>query len=245
MGDWRTGQMTASLRRGEKRRAQETGGPGAPQKRPRQDDAPMSFMFNKFDFSADETARAALKACRGPSKQSMLAKLTKVQEKIRSLSGTREGVQLAQNTQWQNAMDRAAGIKVKDDPTKLKKALKKKRKSKEKSWKLWQQREEDVKKAKTDGGTVRSTLRKKTEAEKKKEKKAQQKAARQASKEEEKGSKRGGEDDEGKRGKSRDWGDGEKPKKAANPRVAKLDRQIETIRNQMKKGRKKKGGKKK
>ncbi|EPZ33051.1 Surfeit locus 6 domain-containing protein [Rozella allomycis CSF55] len=95
-------------------------------------------IFNKFDFGKDKKKKNV-------DPLTALRRLEKEKEKLSSMDPEQlAGVKEKQ--QWQKAMQKINGEKVKDDEALLKKAIKRKEKQKEKSSKLWKERKELVEK---------------------------------------------------------------------------------------------------
>lgn len=108
------------------------------------------IVFSKFDFS-DIGTKKVKKQEKDPKK--LLEKLEKQKEKIEKLkeSGDIEkAVEIKEKTAWKNALAKAEGIKVKDDPTLLKKTLKKQEQKQRSSKKKWESRIAKVEKAKEE-----------------------------------------------------------------------------------------------
>merc|ERR1712048_548062 len=73
-------------------------------------------------------------------------------EKIKNLktANDEESKQQLENMAWSNAMQKAEGTKLKDDPKLLRKSIKRKEKQKKKSATVWKERIETVEKQKAD-----------------------------------------------------------------------------------------------
>ena len=81
----------------------------------------------------------------------LLAQAEEAERKKRSrLSAPDGGGEDAQIGEWQRALQKAGGIKQKDNPTLLRKALKRQEKSKQKSGKEWASRLKTVAKSMSD-----------------------------------------------------------------------------------------------
>jgi len=120
------------------------------------------LIYSKFDFVVrpDETKdkkelkKAKRKANRGKlvgkDYKRLLEKVTHRNDKIEQLRSRDEDKadRLATNIKWDSANQRAEGLKVKDDPDRLRKSLKRKEKTKQRSREKWQHRENSVKSAK-------------------------------------------------------------------------------------------------
>jgi len=80
-----------------------------------------------------------------------LKKVEKYEKKVANLETagkTSEAVVLTDQTKWATALKRAQGEKVRDDPTLLKKTIKKETKVKDMKTKKWKERNENVEKQK-------------------------------------------------------------------------------------------------
>ncbi|PSN35561.1 hypothetical protein C0J52_12495 [Blattella germanica] len=108
------------------------------------------MVFSKFDFSESGAKTKVLskkeKEERDPQK--ILKKIEKQKSKLKDLE--REGelekaTHIREKIAWNKALDKAEGIKVKDNPELLKKTIKKEVKRKQRSKKKWDARNEGVK----------------------------------------------------------------------------------------------------
>lgn len=113
-------------------------------------------VFSKFDFTADKTlktktpkyAQGKVNLREDPKDyKKLIKKLQDKRETIDKLKLTEpeKAVELETTDKWKTAIDKAAGVKVKDDVGLLKKALKKVEKKKDKSRKDWSNRIKEVK----------------------------------------------------------------------------------------------------
>lgn len=113
-------------------------------------------VFSKFDFTADKTlktktpkhAQEKVNLREDPKDyKKLIKKLQDKREHIDKLKLTEpaKAVELETTDKWKTAIDKAAGVKVKDDVGLLKKALKKVEKKKDKSRKDWSNRVKEVK----------------------------------------------------------------------------------------------------
>lgn len=114
-------------------------------------------VFSKFDFTADKTLKSKPK--KGEEKQprenpkdykKLIKKLQDKREHIDQLKKTEplKAVEVETTDKWKTAIDKASGVKVKDDVSLLKKTLKKVEKKKEKTKKDWENRVKEVKNVK-------------------------------------------------------------------------------------------------
>ncbi|KAK9881172.1 hypothetical protein WA026_014520 [Henosepilachna vigintioctopunctata] len=102
------------------------------------------MVFSKFDFSniGNKNNRKHLT---DPKK--LLSNLEKQNEKITSLKESGEidrAVQLKEKNAWKNALAKASGEKVRDDPALLKKTIKRKEQHHKSSKKKWEARQNTV-----------------------------------------------------------------------------------------------------
>ena len=110
------------------------------------------LVFSRFDFSQTgkdtKKLKVKTKGDVGKNYKKMLENVTKQKEKLSKLKETNpdEAESAEMKGKWMSALKKAEGMKVRDDPEKLKKALKRKEKKKEKSKKAWSERKEAVEK---------------------------------------------------------------------------------------------------
>lgn len=100
--------------------------------------APFEMKFNKFNKQEDPKFIE-------PKKRNLKRKLTRAELKQKKLGLDPEK---AKSALWKKAIDKASGVKIKDDPKILKKVLKRKTNEKKRSQKKWAERlshQEDVK----------------------------------------------------------------------------------------------------
>jgi len=108
------------------------------------------MVFSKFDFTASDGSNKEKKQP-GLDAKSALARLEAQKETARSLAakGKTERVKkLGEKTAWKAALDKAEGVKVKDDAGLLKKSIKRLDQRKKSTKKKWAAREESVDKRK-------------------------------------------------------------------------------------------------
>lgn len=108
------------------------------------------LVFNKFDFSESRSAPTVIskKAKEPKDPRKLLNKLEKQNEKLKHLEAegdTEKAKIIKEKTAWKTALQKAEGIKVKDDPNLLKKSVRKEIEKKRKSKKKWDARNEKVK----------------------------------------------------------------------------------------------------
>lgn len=108
------------------------------------------IVFSKVDF-ADIGKKKKKKAVNDP--KSLLNELQKQKEKLNTLqeSGdTGKALEIKQKVAWKNAVAKAEGKKVKDDPELLKRSIKRQEQKKKASQKKWKVRQENVEKTKEE-----------------------------------------------------------------------------------------------
>ncbi|GAB6023399.1 surfeit locus protein [Chamberlinius hualienensis] len=128
-----------------------------------------TLVFNRFDF--DESGKQDKKPkgkLSGKNYKQLIQKVEKDQEELKQLEETdKDKAEIVKEKQkWQTVLARAEGIKVKDDLLMLKKALKRKTKTKERSERKWQERESAVKAKQNKRQEKRKTNIKKRKDEK-------------------------------------------------------------------------------
>lgn len=140
------------------------------------------LVFSRFDFSNTESQKKKkLKGDTGKDYKKMLEKVIKHKENVEKLRETDsdKAHKVEEKAAWQKALLKAEGLKVRDDPEKLKKAIKRKEKKKMKSKKSWEQREEAVEKKKQERQEKRNrNLGKKKDGRKEKKMKKLKKKGR-------------------------------------------------------------------
>lgn len=91
----------------------------------------LGMKFNKFDKPVDPKYEDPKK------KRNLKLELKKAQRKQKKLQSNPEK---AKEVQWKNALDKAQGLKVKDDPKIIKKVMKRKHDEKKRHQKKWAER---------------------------------------------------------------------------------------------------------
>ncbi|CAG9575681.1 unnamed protein product [Danaus chrysippus] len=126
------------------------------------------LVFSKFDFAKLGDRDRGSKGNKDPKK--LLDNLKQQEEKIKNIAevDSEKAKELKEKIAWKNILQKAEGEKVKDDPTLLKKSIKKIEQTKKVSKKKWENRIQSVEKKKED----RQKKRKENISKKKKEKKA-------------------------------------------------------------------------
>ncbi|KAJ1520801.1 hypothetical protein ONE63_003892 [Megalurothrips usitatus] len=136
------------------------------------------MVFSKFDLSEIDAAQfdkkeKKKKAAKDPKK--ILEKLKKKKEliqKLKSEGKTEKVFRLKNKDAWANALKRAEGIKVKDDPVLLTKTIKREQSYKKSRAKKWTDRKKGQEKAQQKLIQKReSNLNQRVEAKKEKNKK--------------------------------------------------------------------------
>lgn len=110
-------------------------------------------VYSKFDFTADKTLKSKKKDdklttlnAKPKDYKKLLKKLQEKREQVEELKLTEpeKASEMETKAKWKTAMDKAAGVKVKDDVGLLKKTVKRIEKKKEKSRKNWEERTKEV-----------------------------------------------------------------------------------------------------
>lgn len=125
------------------------------------------MVFSKFDFSGIGK-NVKKKEEKDPKK--LLQKLELQKEKLTELeqSGEKEkAIEIKEKLHWKNALAKAEGKKVKDNPVLLKKTIQKQKQRVKASKKKWEARQENVKKAQEERQKKRTENIEKRKKEKK------------------------------------------------------------------------------
>lgn len=134
------------------------------------------MVFNKFDFSESGLPEKKKSDSIGKDFKQLLVKADKQKQKLETLKmqDPEKAKGLVEKKVWLKVMQKAEGVKVKDDPLLLKKGLKRKEQGKKKSKKRWEARENQVEQKMKDRQKKRqdNIKAKKQETIKKKIKKA-------------------------------------------------------------------------
>jgi len=141
------------------------------------------IVYSKFDFISDDKKPKEFTINKNAvSATKMLKVVTKTEGMIEKLKGegkTAEAVTVADKMKWNNALQKAKGTKVRDDPALLKKTIKKQEKIKKVKDKKWKERVETKEKFMDQRQAKRqSNLQKRKDDKVKKFKKAQRKKGR-------------------------------------------------------------------
>lgn len=112
------------------------------------------MVYSKFDFTADKTIsnkkhkdnKLTVTNAKPKDYKKLLKKLQEEREKKELLKQTEpeKASELELKSKWKSAIDKAAGVKIKDDVDLLKKSVKRIEKKKEKSKKNWEERTKNV-----------------------------------------------------------------------------------------------------
>ena len=104
-------------------------------------------VFSKFDFSSD-VAKSQRKGHAKVNYQKLLEKAEGRRRKLEEMKEdkTEKSKEIIEATKWKKALGKSEGVKQKDDPALLKKAIKRKEKQKKKHQKDWKERMENQKK---------------------------------------------------------------------------------------------------
>ena len=134
------------------------------------------MVFSKFDFSeisSPNEVKNKKKELKDPKK--ILEKLKEKKEKLKKLKEDGQEakvLEIKHKEAWTNALKKADGIKVKDDPELLKKAVKRQESQKKRSAKQWASRIHGVEKAKKERQSKRDANIQAKKDERKKNKKS-------------------------------------------------------------------------
>lgn len=120
----------------------------------------LGLKFNKFDKPEDPHFVEPKKK---PGLKSKLKAAERKQEKLKKMDPEK-----AKQVHWKNALDKAQGIKVKDDPKMIRKAMKRQQAEKKKHKKKWAERTEKLEEAKKIRQKKRKERIKKANAKKNK-----------------------------------------------------------------------------
>ncbi|XP_022900528.1 surfeit locus protein 6 homolog [Onthophagus taurus] len=126
-----------------------------------------TMVFSKINFDGLGNQKKK-KMEKDPKK--ILEKVEDVNKKVaelKSVGETKKAIEIREKTAWKNALAKAEGIKVKDDPVLLKKSIKKNEQKKKSSQKKWEARIQGVEKAKDERQKKRTENIEKRQKEKK------------------------------------------------------------------------------
>lgn len=122
----------------------------------------LGMKFNKFEKPEDPKF---IEPKKKPGLKSKLRKAERKQEKLKKLDP-----ESAKKVHWKNAIDKAQGIKNKDDPKMIRKAIKRKDAEKKRHKKKWAERTEKLEESKKIRQKKRKERIKKANAKKNKNK---------------------------------------------------------------------------
>jgi len=133
-----------------------------------ENDVDEDIEFGTFDYSSGKPIPTYLSHMKkGPNKKILLQKAMEKQRMIEELKDTEEGKKMKDDMIYDTLIKRAQGIKVKDDPKKIKKSVKRTEVRKEKSRKEWDTRLKQQKKTQVDAIKRReSNIKKKIQRKK-------------------------------------------------------------------------------
>ncbi|EGG14204.1 hypothetical protein DFA_11973 [Cavenderia fasciculata] len=110
------------------------------------------IQFSTFDFTTGKPLPSYLTQLRTKHKMSKeeLLKRAQLREKIiKRAKETGEGLEIAQTLKWASALDKAKGVKIKDNVKMIKKSIKRDQSKKFKSAREWNQRKRDAESTKS------------------------------------------------------------------------------------------------
>ena len=101
-----------------------------------------NIVFNKFDFSVGIVGVKNSQVKKKKNLQKLLVKAEANQKKLEEMNkaDSSKAQELAEKIKWQNVLDKAQGKQKKDNPSLLKKTIKKREKQKKASSKKWKER---------------------------------------------------------------------------------------------------------
>jgi hypothetical protein len=104
-------------------------------------------VFSKFDFTSD-VAKSQGKSGVKKNYKKLLEKAESRKKKMEEMKedNSEKSKEIIESAKWKKALGKSEGLKQKDDPALLKKAIKRKEKQKKKHQKEWKERVDDQKK---------------------------------------------------------------------------------------------------
>nr|XP_053642985.1 surfeit locus protein 6 homolog [Cherax quadricarinatus] len=111
------------------------------------------LVFSKFDFSNTSTSGEIDTSLKPTDLKQLLSKALKEKEKIKRMEQkghTKKASEVIEQSAWSSALQKAEGVKVRNDVDLIKKTIKKKESNKKTSQKTWEQRKEIIEKKKTE-----------------------------------------------------------------------------------------------
>ena len=127
------------------------------------------LVFSKFDFSTNIPVVNNENTSKKPDLKQLLNQVMKKKEEVKALQDSgkiEDAVKLKEQFDWENALSKAQGEKVKDDPALLEKSLKRKEYQKKTSGKKWTERNQQQEKYKNIRQNVRRENLKKRKQQK-------------------------------------------------------------------------------
>ena len=105
-------------------------------------------VFSKFDFTSDVAKSQRRGHAKKKNYQKLLEKAESRQRKLEEMKEDKseKSKEIIETAKWKKALGKSEGVKQKDDPALLKKAIKHKEKQKKKHQKDWKERMENQKK---------------------------------------------------------------------------------------------------
>jgi len=113
---------------------------GAGKKKPRGEPGEEDLDFSKIRITKDKTKGPLFQGAKKPSKKALLKNAEKQKKKMEKLAQTEAGQEALKSATWDRLGQLAAGVKLKDDPTLIRKSLKRDAAKKKKSAKEWAER---------------------------------------------------------------------------------------------------------
>lgn len=113
------------------------------------------LVFSKFDFSSDGSGLHSNKAKNLESKVAQAIKEREIRKRLQKDGDLKAAAEIKEITAWSSALQRADGVKVRDDLDMLQKSLKKKEYRKKMSKKRWEERTVALEKKMQDRQTKR------------------------------------------------------------------------------------------
>mmetsp|Transcript_13513 Transcript_13513/g.20376 ORF Transcript_13513/g.20376 Transcript_13513/m.20376 type:complete len:355 (+) Transcript_13513:118-1182(+) len=100
--------------------------------------------LSRFDFSTGQPVPTYLAKRKKPSNQLLLRKAELKKEMLEEAKRSESGQALISQEVWQRSLSKASGQKVKDDPSKIRRTIRRERQKKVKSAKKWKERKDTV-----------------------------------------------------------------------------------------------------
>jgi hypothetical protein len=105
-------------------------------------------VFSKFDFTSDVAKSQGKGGAKKKNYKKLLEKAESRKKKMEEMKGdnSEKSKEIIETAKWKKALGKSEGVKQKDDPALLKKAIKRKELQKKKHHKEWKERVENQKK---------------------------------------------------------------------------------------------------